>query len=337
MKYTVWRTDTKEPVCFFETDWKGGWLTPDEAKSMNPNPKPHLLTKEVAQELSEMLGKGLILWPASDEFQKTVQAMQSEQMNKAHTDKPTKRNIVFKGRRPQKKEGPSQHQEKPQGKRKFSFLIFFLCFCLGITLVLVIAWNIQPFIQFVEILASKIRFERFAELLFAIPFIGVLVQAIARFAFAVIGTTIYTICQVVEIAPMLYKRDSERLRRTLDDWISWSKYVINPSEPRTVKHLKRVHNNHPVATYQWLSLAAHVVYCFELFVCFVTNPPCTPAWKFPWYLVTFQLGKIDWINVALAISVLFLVQWLTAGILKLWPEIYPMSHQEEAKEGVHAH
>jgi hypothetical protein len=220
-------------------------------------------------------------------------------------------------------------KEEPKGKRKFSLLMFLLCFALGITLGLILVWNVQPFIKFVEILAGKLSFSRFAEMLMNMWVIGAIFAAIARFIFAVIGTVIYAICQLIEVAPMLYRRDPERMKRLIEAWQGWAKYQINRSDPNALKQLKRDYNHAPIVSYRWMTTAAHVVYLFELIVCFVAEPPCVPAWNFPWYLMTFQFSKIDWINVLLVVSVLFAAQWVVGGILKICPEVWPKVAEKE--------
>ena len=96
--------------------------------------------------------------------------------------------------------------------------------------------------------------------------------------------------------------------------------------------LKRSYNNHPIRTYQTLCSTRNIVYILELAICFITHPPVTDGnlFTFLWYLVTFQIGKIDWINVALMFSVLFLVDRVVRIALSLYPEIFPK--KEEAPQ-----
>ena len=79
---------------------------------------------------------------------------------------------------------PDQKEEQKEG---WSPLLFFVCVLLGLLLLLAIAWNAQPFQDFIILLANRIDFTNFAEFLFALPGIGELFQWIAGFFAIVLG------------------------------------------------------------------------------------------------------------------------------------------------------
>lgn len=337
-----------ERTFLFETENGLEWFPLSFVESMQPKPKVAAITMQEAQKITDEYGVALDVHPAVDQPQPVpTPAKESHPPGVMGRIKSGVKGAASGAAKAKIIPGvgtgvgatiggaagffnPPKEEEK-KGKRKFSLLIFFLCFALGITLALIIAWNVQPFIKFVEILASKLNFSKFSDLLLNLWVIGFLFAAISRFIFATIGIVLYAICQLIEISPMLYRRNPERMKRTIDAWQQWAKYQINHSDPNAVKKLKADYNFAPIVSYRWMTTACHVTYLFELVVCFVAEPPCNPAWKFPWYLMTFQFGKIDWINVCLMISVLFAAQWVVAGILKLWPEIYPKVSEEFKK------
>jgi hypothetical protein len=221
---------------------------------------------------------------------------------------------------------PDQNEEQKEG---WSPLLLVICVLLGLLLALAIAWNVQPFQDFIILLAARIDFTNFAEFLFALPGIGGLFQWIAGFFAAVLGILLYAIFQGLELAPYLYKRNPKRMRRIIEQWATWARYRPGKSDGRAVTSLKKTYNNHPIRTYQTLCSTRNLVYVLELGICFITHPPVTDGnlFTFLWYLVTFQVGKIDWINVALMFSVLFLVDRIVRIILALYPEIFPSKEE----------
>lgn len=187
------------------------------------------------------------------------------------------------------------YSSKP--KRKTSLLMLTLLFALGVLLFIVVTWNVQPFIRFVELVAVRINFERFVSMLLNIWILGWFLSAILPFIYSFIGLILYLIFQLIEVSPILYRRDPDRLK--VDSGSS------------------------PLLTYRWLTRASHVVYCIELVICLITFPPSDPFWAFPFYLATLQFNRIDWFNVILTLSVLFAAQMIVKGLLHIFSEAWP--------------
>lgn len=224
---------------------------------------------------------------------------------------------------------PDQNEEQKEG---WSPLLLVVCLLLGLLLLLAIFWNVQPFVDIIILLANRIDFTNFAGFLFALPGIGALFQWIAGFFAAVLGTMLYAIFQGLELAPYLYKRNPRRMRQIIEQWATWAKYRPGRNDGRAVRSLKKTYNNHPIRTYQTLCSTRNIVYILELAICFITHPPVQDGnlFTFLWYLVTLQIGKIDWLNVALMFSVLFLVDRIVRIALSIYPEIFPK--KEEAPQ-----
>ncbi|MEX0272649.1 hypothetical protein AB3R30_26425 [Leptolyngbyaceae cyanobacterium UHCC 1019] len=241
--------------------------------------------------------------------------------------KPKRKFRVRLGKNQQADIGKSKQPE--QEKEGFSPLLLIVCVLLILLLALAIAWNVQPFQDFIILLANRIDFTNFAEFLFALPGIGGLFQEIAKFFAVILGLMLYAIFQGIEIAPYLYKRNPKRMRKIIEQWSTWATYRQKKGDGRAVTSLKRSYNNHPIRTYQTLCSTRNIVYVLELAICFITHPPVTDGnlFTFLWYLVTFQVGKIDWINVALMFSVLFLVDRIVRIALSLYPEIFPKKEE----------
>ena len=246
----------------------------------------------------------------------------------AKNNKPKRKFRIRFGKNQQADVGnPEQNEEQKEG---WSPLLLFVCVLLGLLLLMAIAWNIQPFQDIIILLANRIDFTNFADFLFSLPGIGTLFQWIAQFFAIVLGIALYAIFQGLELAPYLYKRNPRRMRQIIEQWATWAKYRTVKKDGRAVSSLKRSYNNHPIRTYQTLCSTRNIVYVLELAICFITHPPVADGnlFTFLWYLVTFQIGKIDWINVALMFSVLFLVDRIVRITLSLYPEIFPKKEEE---------
>jgi hypothetical protein len=191
-----------------------------------------------------------------------------------------------------------------------------LLFALGILLFIVVTWNVQPFIRFVELVAVRINFDRFVSMLLNIWVLGWFLRIILPFIYSFIGLVLYLIFQLIEVSPILYRKDPERLKSLLQD----RQYQADSSE---IYKLKAEASNSPLLTYRWLTRASHVVYCIELVICLITFPPSDPFWAFPFYLATLQFNRIDWFNVILTLSVLFAAQMIVKGLLHIFPEVFP--------------
>lgn len=229
---------------------------------------------------------------------------------------------------------PEQGNQKPETKaqrrkRRFDLVSFVLLFALGIGLFLAIAWNVQPFIHFVTVIAAKGTFALFFAWLATLPLIGGLFTAIGAFGTAVGGFAIYAVCQVIEVSALLYAINPKKTAAVLDKAKFWKKYKHEAGDSKTITRLKNTYNSHPESSYSWLIRAAVVVYCFELFVVLLASPWSVPMSAFISYLFTFQWNKILWINLAQTISVLFLVQFIAAGIIKVFPEVYPIDESQD--------
>jgi len=225
---------------------------------------------------------------------------------------------------------PQKPKEGGEEKEGWSPLLFVYAFLLVSLLLLALFWNVQPFVTFIKIIAARVDFAEISRFLFSLPFIGGVFRFIAEFYAAVLGGLLYLIFQGLEIAPFLYKRNPARTQRILTAVAQWQTYRVTPRDSGAVRDIKRAHNRHPVRTYQTLSSTRNFIYAMEAAICFMASPPVPNGnpFTFLWYLITFQLGKIDWINVLLLLSVMFLVDVLVRLTLAIYPEIFPKKGSE---------
>ncbi len=139
--------------------------------------------------------------------------------------KPKRKFRIRFGKNPQAEtDKPDQKGKATEQKEGWSPLLLVICVLLGLLLAFAIAWNVQPFQEFIILLANRIDFTNFAEFLFALPGIGGVFQAIAQFFAIVLGILLYAIFQGLELAPYLYKRNPKRMRRIIEQWATWAKY-----------------------------------------------------------------------------------------------------------------
>jgi len=238
----------------------------------------------------------------------------------------------FRIRDGKKKQTDTDKPQQPKGEEKegWSPLLFVYAFLLVSLLLLALFWNVQPFVTFIKLIAARVDFAEISRFLFSLPFIGGVFKFIAEFYAAVLGSLLYLIFQGLEIAPFLYKRNPARTQRILTAVAQWQTYRVTSNDSGAVKDIKRAHNRHPVRTYQTLSATRNFIYAMEAAICFMASPPVPNGnpFTFLWYLITFQLGKIDWINVLLLLSVMFLVDVLVRITLAIYPEIFPKKGSE---------
>ena len=310
----------------YKSEQEHGWL-----QAPFQNQQPSYLDLSDIQAISE--GDTIFKWYLTDSA-KNSYPYQPEKANTEISENMTqtaakpKRKFRVRLGKNQQADGdkPEQKEEEKEG---WSPLLLVICIALFLLLGLAIVWNVQPFMDIVILLADRIDFTNFAQFLFALPGIGGLFQSIAVSFAAALGIMLYAIFQVLELAPYLYKRDPKRMRRIIEHWATWAKYRTVKKDGRAVSSLKRSYNNHPIRPYQTLCSTRNIVYILELAICFITHPPVTDGnlFTFLWYLVTFQIGKIAWINVALMFSVLFLVDRIVRIALSLYPEIFPKKEE----------
>ncbi|MBM0745572.1 hypothetical protein JOY44_29570 (plasmid) [Phormidium sp. CLA17] len=310
----------------YKAEGEYGWL-----QAPFQDQKPSYLSLSDIQAISE--GDTLFKWYLTDSA-KTSYPYQPEKAqtkiseNMTQTADKSKRKFRIRLGKNQQADA-SKPEPREEQKEGWSPLLLVVSLLLGLLLLMAIAWNVQPFQDFIVLLANRIDFTNLAEFLFALPGIGALFQAIARFFAIVLGILLYAIFQGLELAPYLYKRNPKRMRKIIEQWSAWARYRQSKNDGRAVSSLKRSYNNHPIRTYQTLCSTRNIVYVLELGICFITHPPVTDGnlFTFLWYLITFQVGKIDWINVALMFSVLFLVDRIVRIVLSLYPEIFPKKEE----------
>lgn len=174
-----------------------------------------------------------------------------------------------------------------------------------------IAWNVQPFIEMTRIITRSVDGGSVEEFLNRIPLIGGLLLGIGGGIIVITGCVWYAISQLLELAPMLMTVSDKKTLRMINAIANSASVEIKPGDSADVAWLKRKYNDRPVASLRFFRTCRIAVYTMELVICWITHPPVegTPL-DFLFLLVTGQFAKINWGNVFLTLSVLFLVEIL---------------------------
>ncbi|MGC8715260.1 MAG: hypothetical protein ACP5RH_22995, partial [Leptodesmis sp.] len=90
-----------------------------------------------------------------------------------------------------------------------------------------------------------------------------------------------------------------------------------------LRWLKGKYNNRPVANLQFFRFCRLIIYTMELTICWITHPPIQGSVvDFIFALATGQFGMINWGNVFLTLSVLFLIEILVQILLRSLKHIH---------------
>lgn len=213
-------------------------------------------------------------------------------------------------------------------------LLVMLLLALGVA----ISWNVQPFIEMTARMANSVGGKGAEEILSKIPFIGPMLLGIGGGILVVTGLVWFAIFQLLELAPMLMTASSKRVLRMINAIAHHAGVQIRPGDNADVVWLKQKYNNRPVASLQFFRSARIVVLTMEAAICWITNPPTpgTPI-DFLFFLVTGQFSKINWGNVFLMLSLLFLVEALVRIALHTWNHIEADREIAKAEKEAAAH
>lgn len=206
-------------------------------------------------------------------------------------------------------------------------LLFMILVAIGIVLFV----NCQPFIEAAGMILGGFNTGAMERFLTGIPLVGGLI-AVGLVTF--VGTVWYLTGQLIEIAPTIMTISDKRTLRMINAIAGHASLSISPAENSDVAWLKSRYNNRPIASLQFFRAARLVVYTIELIVCWLTKPPVQGSpLDFLLFLVTGQFSRINWGNVLLMLSVLFLVEKLLQFALHVYQHIQADRYLSKAEKG----
>lgn len=185
----------------------------------------------------------------------------------------------------------------------------FLWLLLGLLLLgigVAIAINTDPFIKMTQLIMGNMGINGSQ-----IPVINWILAALGIGLIYLVAITWYAISQALELAPTLMTASDKRTLRMINSILNYTGLEIKAGDSAELRWLKTKYNNRPVASLQFFRAARLVIYTKELIICWITHPPIQGSVvDFIVALVTGQFSKINWGNVFLTLSVLFLVEVL---------------------------
>jgi hypothetical protein len=229
-------------------------------------------------------------------------------------------------------ETPKQEVKKPSGAKKpqgndkqsdwlyhlpsaFQWLLVFLLLA-GIGAAMVV--NAQPFVRMVQMMTGDD-----AGGTASMPIIGWVITFLSISAAVLVGALWYAIFQCIEIAPAIMTASDRRTLLMINSILNCASLKINPGENADVRWLKTQYNQRPIAGIQFFRRCRWPIRLTELAVCLITHPPIAGGiGAFLNALRMMQFSKINWGNIALTFSVIFVVDWLVKIVLHLLRKIH---------------
>jgi len=193
-----------------------------------------------------------------------------------------------------------------------------------------IGLNIGPFVKMASLMLGKDQGQASS-----FPVISWLMSTLKVGAAYVVGITWYAISQALELAPTLLTASDKRTLRMINAVLDRSPLQISGGESTEMRWLKNKYNNRPIASIQFFRACRLFVYTMELVICWITHPPVqgSPI-DFVIALATLNFSEIDWGNVGITLSVLFLVEILVRIVLHIIAHIHADRELAKAeKEG----
>lgn len=198
-------------------------------------------------------------------------------------------------------------------------LLLLLLFGIGAA----IAWNVQPFIEMTALIASSVDQGAVENFLGKIPVLGDLLLWIGGGIIVITGFVWFVISQALELSPTLMTASDKHTLRMINAITRSVGVEIHQSDHSDLVWLKNTYNNRLIASVSFFRTCRIVVLTMEAAICWITHPPVqgNPL-DFLLYLCTGQFDKINWGNVALTISLLFLIECLVKIGLRVLKHIH---------------
>lgn len=186
-----------------------------------------------------------------------------------------------------------------------------------------IAWNVQPFIAMTALIAGSVDQGAVESFLGKIPILGDMLLWVGGGIIVITGFVWFVISQALELSPTLMTASDKHTLRMINAITRSVGLEVHQSDHTDLVWLKNTYNNRLIASVSFFRTCRIVVLTMEAAICWITHPPVegNPL-DFILYLCTGQFDKINWGNVALTISLLFLIECLVKIGLRVLKHIH---------------
>jgi hypothetical protein len=193
--------------------------------------------------------------------------------------------------------------------------------------------NVRPYIDIVGYLGSFFLSIPAVPFLLKLPLIGWLVGTGAGVVQSVFGFILWAKLQLFELLPRLMMNNPGFLLAIISFYRSFRKLAPETGDNRLVRQLKAQYNALPT---QWIETANHyraIAYMVDALLCLAFYPPIKGGWgALQLFFIAPNLNDVDWVNLAMALSSLFLVEVLYHAYRFITAAIYFFNKGNEAAE-----
>jgi len=224
----------------------------------------------------------------------------------------------------------SGESSSAKGKAKNNFLntntvikwLYWLSIAAGIWFAYL---NIAPYAEIVKRIMLAGTDTTLIRLIASIPLINGIVASVGTAAHWIIGLMLWAIIQTIEVFPLVLQRDRAFMRTLIQHSESHQKFQIKDNDDPALASLKRWYNLFPSLTIRRARNAALFVYTIDFLICITLYPPCEGGFSnFTFILSTGQYGLLDYENIILLLTTLFIVELLIRFIFWLGQIAYFM-------------
>lgn len=218
--------------------------------------------------------------------------------------------------------GGSGHSTRPSGDRSSSKKIpsqwlKILYWGLVLTGVYFAYLNIQPYEQAVRFLSGKVVNQAFMYLISVIPIINGIAAFLSAGITWILGTLLWGVIQIIEVLPLILYSHEGFMQQVISNVDSRSKYQVKDGDDPTLTMLKRTYNALPISIVSNLERLKIMTYTIDFLICITVYSPVASG-KFSdffWFVATGQWGKLDYGNLALALTTLFAIEIIISLII----------------------
>jgi len=177
--------------------------------------------------------------------------------------------------------------------------------------------NIQPYEQAVRFLSGKVVNQAFMYLISVIPIINGIAAFLSAGITWILGTLLWGVIQIIEVLPLILYSHEGFMQQVISNVDSRSKYQVKDGDDPTLAMLKRTYNALPISIVSNLERLKIMTYTIDFLICITVYSPVSSG-KFSdffWFVATGQWGKLDYGNLALALTTLFAIEIVISLII----------------------
>jgi hypothetical protein len=212
-------------------------------------------------------------------------------------------------------------------------LLRILRFCLIVGIGMFALANVRPYIDIVGYLGAFFLSIPAVPLLLQLPLIGWVIGTGAGLMQSIFGFILWAILQIFELLPSIMMNNPGFLLAIISFYRSFRKLAPETGDNRLVRQLKAQYNALPT---QWIETANHyraIAYTVDALLCLAFYPPIKGGWgALQLFFIAPNLNDVDWANLAMALSSLFLVEVLYHGYRFISAALYFFNKGNESAE-----